>query len=219
MTDAGAGRHETVTKRLLRGKLLTLGPIALRMVRLSEEVTVGKGGGGSSGTETVTVTSTDTGTVDIIGLDDVQVTLNVPDPITTNSTLTTTSTLLVPDPIKNDITTKSDIGMKSDLTLDIKPLDMTVDVKPVVLDLCYTVNVGRIPETRIRNPYRHHIGLTLFGAEVLGMTFEGEQDTVIEDLHRQPMIVEGHESFEHEHERGGGWRRDDTDGLHIRVGP
>ncbi len=203
---------------------MTLGPIGLRMVRLSEEVTVGKGGGGSSGTETVTVTSTDTGTVDIIGLDDVQVTLNVPDPITTNSTLTTTSTLLVPDPIKNDVTTKSDIGMKSDLTLDIKPLDMTVDVKPVVLDLCYTVNVGRIPETRIRNPYRHHIGLTLFGAEVLGMTFEGEQDTVIEDLHRQPMVVEGHESFEHEHEQyehehGGGWRRDDADGLHIRVGP
>ena len=45
-----------------------------------------KGGGGSSGSETVTVTSTDTGTIDIIGLDDVQVTLNVPDPITTNST-------------------------------------------------------------------------------------------------------------------------------------
>jgi hypothetical protein len=179
-------------------------------------VTVGKGGGSSS-SETVTVTSTDTGTVDIIGLDDVQVTLNVPDPITTNSTLTTTSTLLVPDPIKNDITTKSDIGMKSDLTLDIKPLDMTLDVKPVVLDLCYTVNVGRIPETRIRNPYRHHIGLTLFGAEVLGMTFEGEQDTVIEDLHRQPMVVEGHESLEHEHR--GGWRRDEADGLHIRVGP
>ena len=197
---------------------------------LSEEVTVGKGGG-SSGSETVTVTSTDTGTVDIIGLDDVQVTLNVPDPITTNSTLTTTSTstLLVPDPIKNDISTKSDIGMKSDLTLDIKPLDVTLDVKPVVLDLCYTVNVGRIPETRIRNPYRHHIGLTLFGTEVLGMTFEGEQDTVIEDLHRQPMVVEGHESFEHghghehehehEHEHRVGWRPAETDGLHIRVGP
>ena len=60
--------------------------------------------------------------------------------------------------------------MKSDLTLDIKPLDMTVDVKPVVLDLCYTVNVGRIPETRVRNPYRHHIGLTLFGTEVLGIS-------------------------------------------------
>ena len=175
------------------------------------------GGGGSSGSETVTVTSTDTGTVDIIGLDDVSVTLSVPDPITTNSTYTTTSTLLVPDPIKNDIATKSDIGVKSDLTLDIKPLDMTVDVKPVVLDLCYTVNVGRIPETRIRNPYRHHIGLTLFGTEVLGMTFEGEQDTVIEDLHRQPMVVEGREYFEHEHR--GDFRRDDGDGLHIRVGP
>ena len=180
-----------------------------------------KGGGGSSGSETVTVTSTDTGTIDIIGLDDVQVTLNVPDPITTNTSLTTTSTLAVPDPIKNDITsditTKSDIGMKSDLTLDIKPLDATLDVKPVVLDLCYTVNVGRIPETRIRNPYRHHIGLTLFGTEVLGMTFVGEQDTVIEDLHRQPMVVEGREYLEHEH--GGDWRRDDEGGLHIRVGP
>ena len=176
---------------------------------------MGKGGGSSS--ETVTVTSTDTGTVDIVGLDDVSVTLSVPDPITTNSTYTTTSTLLVPDPVKNDVTTKSDIGMKSDLTLDVKPLQTTIDVKPLVVDLCYTVNVGRLPETRIRNPYRHHIGLTLFGTEVVGVTFEGEQDTVIEDLHREPMVVEGHEYFEHEHR--GGRRSDDGDGLHIRVGP
>ena len=68
-----------------------------------------------------------------MGLDDVSVTLSVPDPITTNSTYTTTSTLLVPDPIKNDITTKSDIGMKSDLTLDVKPLETTIDVKPLVV--------------------------------------------------------------------------------------
>ena len=175
------------------------------------------GKGGSSSSETVTVTSTDTGTVDIVGLDDVSVTLSVPDPITTNSTYTTTSTLLVPDPIKNDVTTKSDIGMKSDLTLDVKPLETTIDVKPLVVDLCYTVNVGRLPETKIRNPYRHHIGLTLFGTEVLGVTFEGEQDTVIEDLHRQPMVVEGREYFEHEHR--GGRHGDDGDGLHIRVGP
>ena len=107
--------------------------------------------------------------------------------------------------------------MKSDLTLDVKPLETTIDVKPLVVDLCYTVNVGRLPETKIRNPYRHHIGLTLFGTEVVGVTFEGEQDTVIEDLHRQPMVVEGHEYFEHEHR--GGRRGDDGDGLHIRVGP
>jgi hypothetical protein len=201
---------------------------------LWEEVVVGKGGGSSS-SETVTVTSTDTGTVDILGLDDVSVTLNVPDPITTNSTYTTSSTLLVPDTIKNDSTTRSDVGLKSDLTLDVKPLETTIDVKPlettidlkpVVVDLCYTVNVGRLPETRIRNPYRHHVGLTLFGADVLGMTFEGEQDTVVEDLHRQPMVVEGREYFEREREHGrfehehrGNWRRDDGDGLHIRVGP
>ena len=58
------------------------------------------------------------------------------------------------------------------------------------------------------------------------MTFEGEQDTVIEDLHRQPMVVEGREyssanastdasSTSIEASR----RRDDGDGLHIRVGP
>ncbi len=196
------------------------------MKPLSEEVAVPGGGGGSSSSETVTVTSTDTGTIDIMGLDDVSVTLSVPDPITTNSTYTTTTTLAVPDPIKNDITTKSDVGLKSDLTLDVKPLETTIDVKPleatldlkpVVVDLCYTVNIGRIPETRIRQPYRHHIGLTLFGTEVLGMTFEGEQDTVIEDLHRQPMVVEGREYFEREHRDGR--RRDDGDGLHIRVGP
>ncbi len=204
---------------------MTVGPLTARMKPLSEEVAVPGGGGGSSSSETVTVTSTDTGTIDIMGLDDVSVTLSVPDPITTNSTYTTTTTLSVPDPIKNDITTKSDVGLKSDLTLDVKPLETTIDVKPlettidlkpVVVDLCYTVNVGRFPETRIRQPYRHHIGLTLFGTEVLGMTFEGEQDTVIEDLHRQPMVVEGREYFEREHRDGR--RRDDGDGLHIRVG-
>jgi hypothetical protein len=173
--------------------------------------------GGSSSSETVTVTSTDTGTVDIVGLDDVSVTLSVPDPITTNSTYTSTSTLLVPDTITNDITTKSDIGVKSDLTLDIKPLEGTLDVKPVVLDLCYTVNIGRLPETRVRNPYRHHIGLTVFGTEVLGMTFEGEQDTVVEDLHRPPMVLEAQEYFEHDHPPRS--RRHGDDGLHIRVGP
>jgi hypothetical protein len=202
-----------------------------RMKPLSEEVAVPGGGGGSSSSETVTVTSTDTGTVDIMGLDDVSVTLSVPDPITTNST----TTLAVPDPIKNDITTKSDVGLTSDLTLDVKPLETTIDIKPlettidvkplettidlkpVVVDLCYTVNIGRLPETRVRQPYRHHVGLTLFGTEVLGMTFEGEQDTVIEDLHRQPMVVEGREYFEHGYREGR--RRDDGDGLHIRVGP
>jgi hypothetical protein len=40
---------------------------------------------------------------------------------------------------------------------------------------------------------------------------------VIEDLHRQPMVVEGREYFEHEHGRD--WRRDDAGGLNIRVGP
>ena len=153
-------------------------------------------GGGSSSSESVTVKSTASGTVDVVGLNDISATLTVPDPIVTNAT----STLLVPDPIKNEIGTQSE--------LDIKPLEMTLDIKPVVLDLCYTVNIGRIPETRVRNPYRHHIGLTLFGTEVMGMTFEGEQDTVIEDLHRPPMIVEGREVFRH----GG-------DGLHIRVDP
>jgi hypothetical protein len=174
------------------------------------------GKGGSSSSETVTVTSTDTGTVDIVGLDDVSVTLAVPDPITTNSTYTTTSTLAVPDPITTNstYTTTSTLLVPDPIKNDVSS---TIDVKPLVVDLCYTVNVGRLPETRVRNPYRHHIGLTLFGTEVLGMTFEGEQDTVIEDLHRQPMIVEGHEYFEHEDR--GGRRGDDGDGLHIRVGP
>ena len=151
-------------------------------------------------------------------MDDISVTLNVPDPITTNSTYTTTSTLLVPDPIKNDITTKSDIGVKSDLT----PGHQATRHEPSTSSRSSSTSVtrstsGGFPETRIRNPYRHHIGLTLFGTEVLGMTFEGEQDTVIEDLHRQPMVVEGSEYFEHEHR--GDCRRDDGDGLHIRVGP
>lgn len=178
--------------------------------------TGGKGGSSSSSDVTITADGSSFGTVDIVGLDDVNVTatVNVPDPITTN----VTSTLLVPDPIRNDIATKSEMDLRSssDLSLDIRPLDMTLDVKPIVLDLCYTVNIGKIPEVCVRSPYRHHVGLTLFGAEVLGMTFEGQQDMVVEEVTHGPVVVDGHEVSDRT-SGVGRYRHDDGDGLHIRV--
>ena len=106
-------------------------------LQLSEEVVVGKGGGGgSSSSETVTVTSTDTGTVDIVGLGRRQCHAERPRPHHDQLHLHDHVDPDRPRPHQERRRhTKNDIGMKSDLTLDIKPLEMTVDVKPVVLDL------------------------------------------------------------------------------------
>jgi hypothetical protein len=77
--------------------------------------------------------------------------------------------------------------------LEIKPLktDSSIDLKPVVVDLCLTANIGKLPNVCIRQPYRHHVGFTLYGTEVWGFTFSGEQETVIEELDRRPQVALG----------------------------
>jgi len=147
----------------------------------------GKGGGGSSASSTVTVTSTDT--VDVVGLDDVNATLELklPQPLETSNT---TTLELKPVEIKPLTATLDD---KTHLTVDPLKVDasLTLDVKPAVVDVCLTTNVGKLPNVCMRQPYHHHVGITWFGVEWLGFTFSGEQQTVIEELDRQPKVAWG----------------------------
>jgi hypothetical protein len=144
-------------------------------------------GGDSSVSSETTVhidsTSTNTSTLDL-GLDDIntEVTLKAPDPIETKGT--------------NTIEVKPlDLDLKNDTHLTVDPLrtdsGLSVDVKPIVLDLCLTANVGKLPNLCIRQPYNHHVGFTLYGMELWGVTVSGEQQTVIEELDRQPKVQWG----------------------------
>jgi hypothetical protein len=168
--------------------------------------------------EEVKVTSKSTNSVDILGLDDVNADLDV--------------TLGLPQPLKTDSKAslelkplKADLGTTNALHIDPLTTDssLSVDLKPAVVDLCLTLNVGKLPNVCIRQPYHHHIGFTLWGTEVWGYTFTGEQETVIQEQRPQPKVALG---------AAGGWTAPpptprpepepptrESGGLRIRLGP
>jgi hypothetical protein len=125
-------------------------------------------------------------TVDVLGLDDIDVdlTLGLPQPLRTEA--------------KNEIDLKpleADLDLDLDNHFRIDPLTTTsnvaVDLKPAVVDLCLTLNVGKLPNVCIKQPYHHHIGFTLWGTEVWGYTFSGEQETIIQEQHPHPRVALG----------------------------
>jgi hypothetical protein len=151
----------------------------------------GKGGGTSTtASSEIDVDSESTSSVEIMGLDEInaELTLRVPDTIKTEASnaIETSSTIDV-KPLEADIdnTTK----------LSVDPLNsdssITVDLKPAVVDLCLTMNMGKLPNVCVRQPYHHHVGITLFGAELWGITVSGEQQTVMEELDRSPKVAWG----------------------------
>ncbi len=140
-----------------------------------------------------TIDVNDNSTIDIAGLNDIKadLKLELPQPFQTSNS----STLEI-KPVKADLGTDTHITIDPlKLDLEIEPLktdsSLFIDLKPAVIDLCLTANIGKIPSVCIRQPYHHHIGFTLFGAEVWGLTFSGQQETVIEELDRQPRVAWG----------------------------
>jgi hypothetical protein len=132
----------------------------------------------------IEIKSGSTNTVDVLGLDDVNVDfkLGLPQPFRTEAT--------------NELEVKplnADLDATQRLTIDPLRTDssLAVDLKPAVVDLCLTLNVGKLPNVCIKQPYHHHVGFTLFGMEVWGYTFSGEQETIIEDQHPQPRVALG----------------------------
>jgi hypothetical protein len=117
--------------------------------------------------------------------------------------LATEVTLHLPDPVRTD--SKADLRSASEIAIT-RPIetrsDMRLDVQPVVVDLCLTANIGKIPRLAIRRPYDHHLRLRVLGVEVLCLDLTGQGNFLIEDLPRRPDVAWGAEH--HRPEEGGG---------------
>jgi hypothetical protein len=144
------------------------------------------GGKGGSASSTVNVnngpiTVDSDSTVDVRGLDRIGVTAHV-DPLEIKQELR------IPDPIvtKSSIDSTSDVTTKSDVTSDSRNA-LSVDLKPVVVDLCSTTTT-KLPQGEISQPFNIHIGFTWFGTELFGFNFGGESRTIIRDLPKRPAV-------------------------------
>jgi hypothetical protein len=133
------------------------------------------------------IKSTTTDTVDVLGLNDIKadLKLELPQPFKTEGSNTIEVKPLEIKPLKADLGTHLAIDpLKTDSSL-------SVDLKPAVVDLCLTLNIGKLPNVCITQPYHHRIGFSLFGIEVWGFSFSGEQETVIQERHLQPKVSLG----------------------------
>ncbi|MDX1416667.1 MAG: hypothetical protein R3293_20875 [Candidatus Promineifilaceae bacterium] len=179
------------------------------------------------------IDSESTNTVDIVGLDDVN----------TNSTVKANADLNTDNTIKADADLKLELAQpfkaETESALEIKPLELTIkplkadldldtksnltlDLKPAVVDLCLTTNIGKVPNLCINLPYHHHIGFTWFGTEIWGYTFSGQQDMVVSELERQPKVVWGDTtqtgSPPHRAHKPAGPASRQAGGLRVRLG-
>jgi hypothetical protein len=162
----------------------------------------GKGGGGGGTTSTINLggtTNVDSdSTVTIEGLDNIKaaLTLGTAQPFRTESKqelafpqpLRTESKqeLVLPQPLRTDSNLKTDSNLNTNSGI-------TVDVKPLVVDLCLNLSQGPVQPTCIRQPYQHHFGVTLFGIELWGFNFSGESQTIIQGLTTKPQVAWGGE--------------------------
>jgi hypothetical protein len=114
----------------------------------------------------------------------------------------------VPPVINVEIDPKSKLTTDSTVTIDPKSkLALCLDVQPVVVDLCTKVVLGPLPATCIRMPYQHHFGVSLFGVELVGMTFHGEQRIIIDSFARRPEVMGGTEFSEPKPEASERWKK------------
>jgi hypothetical protein len=91
-------------------------------------------------------------------------------------------------PLATDITlhTPDVLRTRSEITSDSR---MFVDLRPVVMDMCATLNFGRVPEVCVRQPYEHRFRMTLFGTEIMAFEFRGENRSYIENMPGRPAVV------------------------------
>ena len=175
----------------------------------------GKGGGGDS---TINVNNSGTTTLDIVGLDDInsRTELVLPQPFRTESTSRTE--LAVTQPIVTESTSRTELAVTQPIVTE-STSDLSLDIKPVAVDLCLNVNLGQIPPTCVRLPFQQHFGITLFGVEILGFNIAGESRIVIEDLPNKPQIAWGGEQvLSHPEPRRASAQREPGGGLRIRLG-
>ena len=119
--------------------------------------------------------------VDLMGLDDVNISaeIKMPDPLHTKMEM------ILPQPLRTDMRTQ--LAVTEPIVTQMA-MDMRMDVKPVVLDLCLNLSVGKLPRTCIRRSYDRHMGLTMFGVEMIGFNRSGESQTVVDDLRSKSHV-------------------------------
>ena len=92
---------------------------------------------------------------------------------------------------------------------------MSVDLKPVALDVCLKTS-SELPQGQICQPFSFHLGVTWFGMEIFGLNFGGESRIVMQDLPKKPAIdwpaqqnaAAPHDHHRHpQHDPHGGTRR------------
>lgn len=155
------------------------------------DITGGLLGGGSS-SSSASVSSTVT--LDLKGLDKIGVTETVNlSPINLTEVIDLKPIEVRPLSITETIDLKP---LNISETIDLKPIEIrpmnineTVDLRPVAIDSCQTVRLAPLPETQVCNPYHHHVAMSLFGLEVLAMTYDGESEQSIHSP-RRPQIAE-----------------------------
>jgi hypothetical protein len=153
-------------------------------------------GGGSSSSASVTSTVN----LDIQGLDKVGVTETIEikpieiKPLTINENIDLKPVTLNENIDLKPVTLNESIDLKPvtlNESIDLKPvtLNESIDLKPVAVDTCQTLRLAPLPETTISNPYRHHVALSLFGLELMAMTFHGHSEQEIHSP-RRPQVSE-----------------------------
>jgi hypothetical protein len=163
----------------------------------------GKGGGGGGASSTIEVTNSGTtnvdvdSTVEIQGLDNMKqtLTLDLPQPFATTSR----QELVLPQPLRTE--SRQELAVTEPIVTDSRSA-MSLDIRPMTVDLCLNVNMGPPAPTCIRQPYHHHFGLTLFGMELLGFNFSGESQTIVQDVPKQPQVAWGSPDAGHGHSHG-----------------
>ena len=189
----------------------------------------GKGGGGGGASSTIEVTNSGTtnvdvdSTVEIQGLDNMKqtLTLDLPQPFQTNSR----QELVLPQPLRTE--SRQELAVTEPIVTDSRSA-MSLDIRPMTVDLCLNVNMGPPAPTCIRQPYHHHFGLTLFGLELLGFNFSGESQTIVQEVPKQPQVSWGSPTAGHSHGHQHGGRpapgpasagpAEPRAGLRIRLG-
>jgi hypothetical protein len=141
----------------------------------------------------------------------------------TTSTNTSTNTQVVDvKPLTQTTTNTQTVDVKPltqtvDQSLELKPVSVdsrqelavtepirtdassTLDLKPLVIDVCSRTGQASLPPTHVCQPYQHRIGFTVMGMELFGVTWSGESQTIVADRPGGPAVVWGPVQSAHRH--------------------
>lgn len=111
------------------------------------------------------------------------------DPITVNSGPVTLAVngldnikLSIPEPIRTD----SQADLRSDSKVDVKT---GIALEPIALDQCLRISLGPLPPTRICLPSHQHVGFSIYGMEIFGITLSGEAQVLVGQPQKQTTVV------------------------------